>query len=121
MPRKLTQRQKQFLNQLIDIYREMESPIHYVELSKRLDIGKITAYEMLRLLEKRGLVEAEYHLPSGERGPGRSEVFFKPTKEATRVFKQLSENAGDVEEWEIAKQQILKELQNGKAGGMNLY
>jgi hypothetical protein len=72
---------------------------------------------MLRLLEKRGLVEAEYHLPSGKRGPGRSEVFFKPTKEATRFFKRLSENPANVKEWEIVKQQILKELQNGKAGG----
>jgi len=117
MAKKLTQRQKQFLSQLIDIYREIESPIHYVDLSKRLDIGKITAYEMLRLLEKRGLVEAEYHLPSGKRGPGRSEVFFKPTKEATRFFKRLSENPADVKEWEIVKQQILGKLQDGKAGG----
>ena len=117
MYKKLTQRQKQFLNQFLDIYQKKASPIHYVSLAKRLDIGKITAYEMLRLLEKRGLVRAEYHLPPGTRGPGRSEVFFRPTKEAARLFEQFSESTADNEEWEIIKQRILKELQDGKAGG----
>jgi len=117
MRKELTRRQKQFLGKFLDIYQESEEPIHYVGLAKRLDIGKITAYEMLRLLEKRGLVKAEYHLPPGNRGPGRSEVFFRPTKESTRLFKRLSENTADTEEWEIVKQRILKELQDGKAGG----
>jgi len=117
MLKELTRRQQQFLRQFLDIYQEMDSPIHYVGLAKRLDIGKITAYEMLRLLEKRGLVEAEYHLPPGNRGPGRSEVFFRPTKEATRLFERFSGSTADTEEWEILKQHILKELQEGKAGG----
>jgi DNA-binding MarR family transcriptional regulator len=117
MTKKMTRRQKQFLGKFLDIYQESEEPIHYVGLAKRLDIGKITAYEMLRLLETRGLVEAEYHLPPGNRGPGRSEVFFRPTKEATRLFKRLSESTADNEEWEMVKQRILKDLQDGKAGG----
>jgi DNA-binding MarR family transcriptional regulator len=117
MTKKMTRRQKQFLGQFLDIYQEMDGPIHYVGLAKRLDIGKITAYEMLRLLEKQGLVEAEYHLPPGNRGPGRSEVFFRPTKEANQLFEQLAESTADNEEWEIVKQRILKELQEGKAGG----
>ena len=117
MQKELTRRQKQFLSQFLDIYQEMNGPIHYVGLAKRLDIGKITAYEMLRLLEKRGLVEAEFNLPPGNRGPGRSEVFFRPTKEATRLFERLSESTADNEEWEIVKQRILKDLQDGKTGG----
>jgi len=117
MRKELTRRQKQFLSQFLDIYQEMNGPIHYVELAKRLDIGKITAYEMLRLLEKRDLVEAEFHLPLGNRGPGRSEVFFRPTKESIRLFERLSENTADTVEWEIVKNHILKELQEGKAGG----
>jgi len=117
MTKKMTQRQKQFLGKFLDIYQESEEPIHYVGLAKRLDIGKITAYEMLRLLEKRGLVEAEYHLPPGNRGPGRSEVFFRPTKEAIQLFERLAETTADIEEWEIVKQRILKDLQDGKAGG----
>ena len=116
MTKKMTRRQKQFLGKFLDIYRESEEPIHYVGLAKRLDIGKITAYEMLRLLENRGLVEAEFHLPPGNRGPGRSEVFFRPTKEATQFFERLSEDTEENEEWEIVKRHILKELQDGKAG-----
>ena len=117
MPKELTRRQKQFLSHVLDIYQEAKGPIHYVGLAKHLNIGKVTAYEMLRLLEKRGLVESEFYLPSGNRGPGRSEVFFRPTKEAIRLFEQLSGNSADIEEWEIVKQRILKELQDGKAGG----
>lgn len=117
MTKKMTRRQKQFLGKFIDIYQESEEPIHYVGLAKRLDIGKITAYEMLRLLETRGLVEAEYHLPPGNRGPGRSEVFFRPTKKATQLFERLSGSTADIEEWEMVKQRILKELQDDKAGG----
>ena len=117
MRKELTRRQKQFLSQFLDIYQEKDVPIHYVGLAKRLDIGKITAYEMLKLLEKRGLVEAEYHLPPGNRGPGRSEVYFRPTKEANQLFERLAESTADIEEWEIVKQRILKELQDGKAGG----
>ncbi|MCD6577565.1 MAG: hypothetical protein J7K66_06090 [Anaerolineaceae bacterium] len=117
MTKKMTRRQKQFLSQFLDIYQESEEPIHYVGLAKRLDIGKITAYEMLRLLETRGLVEAEYHLSPGNRGPGRSEVFFRPTKEATWLIERLSERTADTGEWKIVKQRILKDLQDGKAGG----
>lgn len=117
MPKELTRRQKQFLSQFLDIYQETEIPVHYVELATRLGIGKVTAYEMLRLLEKQGLIEAEYQLPPGNRGPGRSEVFFRPTQEAIRIFGRFSESTADNEEWEIAKQRILKELHDGKAGG----
>jgi len=117
MTKKMTRRQKQFLGKFLDIYQESEEPIHYVALAKQLDIGKITAYEMLRLLEKRNLVKAEYHLPPGNRGPGRSEVFFRPTKEATRLFERLSESFADNEEWEVVKQRILKDLQEGKKAG----
>jgi len=117
MLKELTRRQKQFLSEFLDLYQEFKEPIHYVALAKRLDIGKITTYEMLRLLETRGLVEAEYHLSPGNRGPGRSEVFFRPTKEAIRLFERLSGSTADNEEWEIVKQRILKELQDGKAEG----
>jgi len=117
MTKKMTQRQKQFLGKFLDIYQESEEPIHYVGLAKRLGIGKITAYEMLKLLETRDLVKAEYHLPPGNRGPGRSEVFFRPTKEATRLFERLSESSADNEEWEVVKQRILKDLQERKKEG----
>jgi len=58
------------------MYQEFDKPIHYVALAERLDIGKVTAYEMLRLLEKRELVKSEFHLSAGEQGLGRSIVLF---------------------------------------------
>ncbi|MCK4490861.1 MAG: hypothetical protein KAU23_11395, partial [Anaerolineales bacterium] len=85
--------------------------------AKRLDIGKVTAYEMLRLLEKRGLVKSEFHLPSGDRGPGRSIVLFRPTQNAVQLINQLSGGTADSEAWELAKVRILLQLHEGKVEG----
>ena len=61
---KLTRRQEDFINNLLDLYREMEGPIHYSVLAERLGVSPFTAYDMLRLLEEKGLVSSEYYLPS---------------------------------------------------------
>ena len=108
MAKKLTRRQHQFLSQFLDMYQEFDKPVHYVALAERLDIGKVTAYEMLRLLEKSELVKSEFHLPAGDRGPGRSIVLFQPTQNAIELINQLSEGAGDAEDWENTKAQILQ-------------
>lgn len=117
MKKKLTRRQQQFLSQFLDMYQEMDEPIHYVALAKRLDIGNVTAYEMLRILEKRGLVKMDYHLSSGDRGPGRSTVLFQPTQAAINLVRVLSGDTEDTEDWELVKQRILQQLHEGKAGG----
>lgn len=117
MAKKTTQRQKQFLGHFLDFYNESKGPIHYVALAKRLEIGNVTAYEMLRLLEKQGLVEAEYHLPPGNRGPGRAEVFFRPTQAAISLFERLSGGRINDESWKLAKQRILNQLQKNETGG----
>ena len=117
MAKKLTRRQNQFLSQFLDLYQENDKPIHYAALAKHLDIGKVTAYEMLRLLEKRGLVKSEFHLPSGDRGPGRSIVLFRPTQNAVQLINQLSGGTADSEAWELAKVRILLQLHEGKVEG----
>ena len=117
MAKKLTRRQQQFLSQFLDMYQEIDEPIRYVELAKRLGVGKVTAYEMLRLLEKRGLVDAEYHLPPGDRGPGRSSVLFRPTPEAIRLINVLSDGSAETEAWEEVKARILQQLHDGKVDG----
>lgn len=117
MAKKLTRRQHQFLSQFLDMYQEIDKPIHYVELAKHLDIGKVTAYEMLRLLEKRGLVKSEFHLPPGDRGPGRSTVLFRPTQNTIQLINQLSGGTVDSEAWELAKMRILLQLHEGKVAG----
>jgi len=117
MKKKLTHRQQQFLSQFLDIYREMEQPVHYVAVAKRLGIGKVTAYEMLRLLEEKGLVRAEYQSNPNQHGPGRPTVVFYPTQEANRLLAELAGNLSDLEDWQVVKEHILEQLREGQAGG----
>ena len=48
---KLTRRQRQFLNKFLDLYDQDREPLHYTALAEHLGVNKISAYEMLRLLE----------------------------------------------------------------------
>jgi DNA-binding MarR family transcriptional regulator len=114
--KKLTRRQQEFLSQFLDVYRDMDQPIHYVDLAKRLGVAKVTAYEMLRLLEERGLVQAAYQLPEESRGPGRASVVFSPTPEAHRLLDPILKPE-DSEAWEQSKQALLEQLHDGKAAG----
>jgi len=116
MKKKLTHRQQQFLSQFLDIYRETDRPVHYVAIAERLRLGKVTVYEMLRLLEERGLVRAEYDMDSGSHGPGRPTVLFQPTEEARRVIHQLAGDSADLGDWQVVKEQILQKMREGKAG-----
>jgi len=68
---KLTGRQKVFLSKFLDLYGEAEGPLHYTTVAERLGVSKITAYDMLRILEEKGLVASEYVLPVKGHGPGR--------------------------------------------------
>lgn len=117
MKKKLTHRQQQFLGQFLDIYQEIEHSVHYVAVAERLGISKVTAYEMLRLLEEKGLVRAEYQSNPDQHGPGRPTVFFYPTQEANRLFNVLTGNTADFQDWQIVKEHILQQLREGKAGG----
>ena len=117
MAKNLTHRQQEFLNHFLDLYQEMDEPIHYTALAERLRIGKVTAYEMLRLLEERGLVQSEYYLPDQERGPGRSSVLFRPTAAASRLLHELNGGFPEDDDWGVVKDRILHQLRAGKAAG----
>ena len=110
---KLTGRQKDFLNKFLDLYREAARPLHYAVLAESLGVSKPTAYDMLRLLEERGLVASEYVLPEGG-GPGRSSIVFRPTEKASRVMAQPAGEHWDKEKWELTKGSILQALREGK-------
>lgn len=111
---KLTGRQKIFLGQFMDLYRQDREPIHYTTMAEQLGVGKITAYDMLRLLEEKGLVSSEYVLPEGGRERGRSTVLFRPTQKATEVIAELAGDKWDREEWTAVKERILGALHAGK-------
>jgi len=109
---KLTRRQETFVHRLLDLYRELNGPIHYSVLAERVGVSPFTAYDMLRLLEEKGLVTSEYRLDSNKPVVGRSEVVFLPTERAHQLFIEL---AGDADQgnWENVKSQILEKIRGG--------
>lgn len=114
---KLTGRQRAYLSQFLNLYREAREPLHYTAVAKRLGVSKIAAYDMLRLLEERGLVQSEYILRGKRRGAGRSSIIFRPTPKAHALFAELAGEAGELEEWETVKARILEALETGKGEG----
>ncbi|HOW79748.1 MAG TPA: hypothetical protein PK406_09895 [Verrucomicrobiota bacterium] len=113
--KKLTRRQQDFLRKFLDLYTEGREPLHYTAVAKHLGVGNVSAYEMLRLLEEHGLVEAQYQLPVGFRGPGRASVVFRPTPLAAQEITRLGSEDVNRREWEAAKEHILKQIETGKA------
>jgi len=111
---KLTGRQQAFLNDFLDLYQEKEYPLHYTAVAERLGIGRITAYDMLRLLEEKGLVTSEYIMP--ESGPGRSTIVFRPTEQGEALIRRLAGERWDQGEWEAVKARIIQGLQAGPSG-----
>jgi len=86
---KITTRQKEFLQSLIDLYQHKGSPIHYSEVAQKLGVSKWTAYDMLQLLRREGLLEVEYLIPESDSYNwgklGRSTITFFPTKKGYTV------------------------------------
>lgn len=83
---KLTQRQEDFIGKLIELYQDFQGPIHYSAVAERLGVSDITAYDMLRLLEKKGLVVSQYELADDKSGPGRSKILFAPSPRAHQMM-----------------------------------
>jgi DNA-binding MarR family transcriptional regulator len=108
----LTRRQEDFIRKMLELYREIQEPIHYSLMAERLGISPFTAYDMLRILENKGLVTSEYHLADDKSGPGRSEIFFLPTPEAHRLFARITEDVGG-QDWEALIETVLSKVRSG--------
>ena len=108
----LTRRQEDFVRKMLELYREVQEPIHYSLVAERLGISPFTAYDMLRVLEKKGLVTSEYRLADDKSGPGRSEIFFLPTAEAHRLYTWFIEGTGG-EDWDALIETVLSKVRNG--------
>ncbi len=109
---KLSPRQREFLSRLLDLYKEHAGPVHYAAVAQALDVRPVTAYEMLRLLESKGLVRAETARPTGRRG--RTRVLFSPNEKAERVLNDLTGGMLADLDWERAKASVLRALEAGK-------
>jgi len=80
----VTRRQMQFLEVVVNYYLEKNEIVSYKGVADILDVSRWTAYDILQGLYKKGLLEVKYK-PIG--GPGRSEVYYVPTKETIERVK----------------------------------
>ncbi len=78
---KLTRRQREFLEVLVELYNETGKPVSYKDVAEKMDVSKWTAYDIIQELLKKGFLKVEYRLRPG---PGRSEVHYIP-KDASMV------------------------------------
>ncbi len=98
----LTPRQQAFLDQVVRLYRATGEPVHYSTVAEQMGVGRTTAYEMLRLLERKGYLTSQYVLGETS-GPGRSTVVFVPVTGPRDL------------EWEGVRSRILAALGQGEA------
>lgn len=91
---KLTRRQEEFIENLVDLNQEYNGPVHYSQLAERLGVSPFTAYDMLCLLEEKGVVASKFQLASNKRGPGRAERFFAPSETALRQREEMISRFG---------------------------
>jgi len=111
---KLTPRQLAFLDKLFDLYREFEAPVHYSVVAERLGVNKFSAYDMLKLLEEKGVAASAYVLGEGHTGPGRSMVVFYPTHRAASFLTQLRHEVLNGDDWHQVKNRLLQRLQEAQ-------
>jgi len=100
----LTERRKQFLEKLLDLYRRTHLPVHYETVARAIGVSKWTAYDMLTQLERLGYLRREYAVHRGE--AGRSVVVFTPTPAAEGLFPRAQGSAAAPVEWEAVKAQV---------------
>jgi len=114
LPPKLTPRQRAFLDKLLELYREHKGPVHYTDVAERLGVNRFSAYDMLKVLEKKGMASSSYALAAGHSGPGRSMVVFAPTPQAILILapETADERLGD--EWRAARDMVLRRLQSAR-------
>jgi hypothetical protein len=111
---KLTPRQQTFLDNLFELYREFKGPVHYSVVAEKLGVNKFSAYDMLKVLEEKGVAASDYVLNDDQTGPGRSQVVFYPTHTAAQFLTQLREEMRYNADWQRVKERILLRLQEAK-------
>ena len=110
----LTRRQGVFLEKLEDLYQRSKKPVHYSQVAKELGVSRFSAYDMLQLLEKKGLAGRQYIRSEKRVGPGRSMVVFYPKDHASSLALVPSKSINLGEEWQQLRQTILERLRTGE-------
>lgn len=104
----ITARRLEFLRTIKEIYESSSLPVHYVKVAEKMGISKWSAYEMLKSLERDGLLSRHYEVNSAGKHPGRSMILFAPTRLLVQI---VNAAATDVQaltpEWQQIKQRLL--------------
>ncbi len=111
---KLTPRQQTFLDKLFELYREFKEPVHYSVVAENLGVNKFSAYDMLKVLEEKGVAASSYVLSSNQAGPGRSQVVFYPTHKAAQFLTQLRDEMRYNGDWQRVKERVLRRLEEAR-------
>lgn len=109
----LTERRKQFLEQIVHLYEQTNVPVHYSTIAEAIGVSKWTAYDVLKELENHGYLQRTYSVGPNE--TGRSVVVFIPTEKSEGLFQKSRVEITTTEEWEKLKQeftQLLSELES---------
>ncbi len=118
---RLTARQKNFLSRLVEIYHELKTPVHYSVIARSLGLSSSTAYDMLRVLEEKGMVSSQYKTDKKAAGPGRASIVFRPSVSAIRQFIPFDIDNSLIGEWKETRASIINSLENkGGADSMEL-
>ncbi len=107
---RLTARQRAFLDKLLELYREHHGPVHYSDVAERLGVNRFSAYDMLKVLEKKGLASSSYALAAGHSGPGRTMIVFEPTARAAGMLVRNGEGLPLGADWQNVRERVLKKL-----------
>ncbi|NLE77513.1 MAG: hypothetical protein GX605_12280 [Chloroflexi bacterium] len=114
----LTPRQHAFLRTLQELYQGTGEPVHYSDLAAEVGVSRFSAYDMLRLLERKGAAASAYALSEEKAGPGRSRVVFCPTEAARNLLRQAAAlprpRLGD---WKRFQTQIIDRLEGLREEG----
>jgi hypothetical protein len=111
---KLTARQRTFLEKLVELHREHHGPVHYSAVAERLGVNRFSAYDMLKVLEKKGFASSSYALAAGHSGPGRSMVVFAPTPVAEEQTLDTIPPKPLDDEWEGVRVRVLNRLHEAR-------
>lgn len=114
---KLTRRQQEFLQALVELHNQEGDAVHYSVVAQYMGVGNVATYEMLRFLEELDLVQREFSRSEEDRGPGRTQVGFIPKPHAIQRTTDLWGKDWIGEEWVKVKVQILEKLRVGKKKG----
>jgi DNA-binding MarR family transcriptional regulator len=102
------------LDKLLELYREHKGPVHYSDVATRLGVNRFSAYDMLKVLERKGFASSSYALANGHSGPGRSMVLFSPTPQASSLPFRSSEMVRLGEDWQRVRERVLDMLRQAQ-------